>query len=67
MADEKRAISAILKGLTGELTVNGVKYHCVMPVLSLSDEDVANVTTYVRNFWGNKNGEVAVTEVKAAW
>ena len=32
----------------------------------LSDTDIAGVTTYVRNSWGNKAGEIQPAEVKAA-
>lgn len=65
MSDKKRAIDVVLKGRQGDMVVNGVKYNGVMPMLSLSDEDAANVLTYIRNSWGNKGGEVTPDEVKA--
>lgn len=52
-ADVDRAISVILYGLTGEITVNGEKYNSVMTRQALSSEEVANVLTYVYNSWGN--------------
>jgi nitrite reductase (NO-forming) len=64
MADKKRAIHVVLKGLQGDVIVNGKKYNNVMPMLNLSDEDAANVLTYIRNSWGNKDGEVTPAEVK---
>ena len=64
--DPKRAINAILHGLTGKITVNGEEYNSVMPAVALDDEKVANVVTYIINSWGNKGGEVTPADVKAA-
>ena len=64
--DPKRAISAILNGLNGKITVNGQEYDSVMPAVALDDEKVANVVTYIMNSWGNKGGEITPEEVKAA-
>jgi nitrite reductase (NO-forming) len=66
MKDKKRAIGVVLNGLTGDVVVNGQTYNGVMPALGLSDDDVANVLTYVRNSWGNKGDLVTLKEVKAA-
>ncbi|MBP9889369.1 MAG: c-type cytochrome, partial [Leptospiraceae bacterium] len=63
-ANKERAIGILLKGLTGEITVNGQKYNNVMPHLELSDDDIANVLTYVYNKWENKGYEVSIEEVK---
>jgi nitrite reductase (NO-forming)/hydroxylamine reductase len=61
------AVSAVLNGLSGPITVNGNDYNAVMPNLSyLSDSDVANVVTFVMNSWGNPGGEVSSGEVAAA-
>ena len=58
------SISAILKGLSGPITVNGTVYNSVMPAMTnLSDEDIANVLTYVYNSWGNPGGRVEVSQV----
>ncbi|PWK17659.1 copper-containing nitrite reductase [Xanthomarina spongicola] len=68
-ADVKRAISAVVHGLTGEITVNGEKYNSVMTRQSLSDEEVADVLTYVYNSWGNNKTNVTknqVLEVKSS-
>lgn len=50
--------SAVANGLQGEIKVNGETYDGVMPKLGLSDEDIANVSTFVLNSWKNKGGEV---------
>jgi len=60
------AITAVLNGLSGPITVNGVDYNAVMPNLSyLSDSDVADVVTFVMNSWGNPGGSVSSGEVAA--
>jgi nitrite reductase (NO-forming) len=64
MADKDRAIRGIIKGLSGEIMVNGQKYNGVMPPVMLSDEQISQVLTYVRNAWGNEGDIVTVEEVK---
>lgn len=64
-ADKERAISVVKSGLSGPITVNGVKYNSVMPALGMSDEDIANVLTYVYSTWGNSKKTVTPAEVKA--
>lgn len=67
--DVNRAIEIILKGKTGEITVNGKKYNSIMTSQILTDEEVANVLTYVYNSWGNNKSEVTpkmVSKVRSA-
>ncbi len=64
-ADHKRGIQAVVKGLSGEITVNGKKYNSVMPAVALNDDEVANVLTFVLNSFGNKGGEVTPADVAA--
>lgn len=64
-ADSKRAIKTILHGLTGEVTVNGKKFNSVMPAQNLSDDEIANVMTYIYSNWGNNKTEIAPEMVKA--
>ncbi|MCO5143589.1 MAG: copper-containing nitrite reductase [Oligoflexia bacterium] len=64
-ADIKKAISAVKNGLTGKIKVNGEVYNGVMPALGLSDEDIANVLTYVYSSWGNKKQVVTPAIVKS--
>ncbi len=61
--DVGRAIDIVLHGKTGEVVVNGKKYNGIMPAQALSDEEVANVLTYVYGSWGNKAREVKPQEV----
>jgi nitrite reductase (NO-forming) len=62
--DKIRAIKTVTGGLQGKVIVNGKEFNGVMPAWSLSDEDVANVLTYVNNTWGNSGKEVTPQEVK---
>lgn len=63
-ADKQRAIGSLVHGLSGEITINGETYNGVMPALGLSDEDIANVLTFVYNSWGNSGLTVGPDEVK---
>lgn len=63
-ADVKRAIGVVVHGKTGEITVNGKKYNSVMTKQTLTDEEVADVLTYVYNSWGNNKTNVKVTTVQ---
>jgi nitrite reductase (NO-forming) len=60
MADTTRRIRIVLQGLAGPVTINGAPYDSVMPPVTLTDEQVANVLTYVRNSWGNTGEAVTV-------
>ncbi len=61
-----RAVGIVVRGLTGEVTVNNQKYNSVMPAMSqLSDQQIADVLTYVLNTWGNKGGSITVERVAA--
>jgi nitrite reductase (NO-forming)/hydroxylamine reductase len=65
--DPMKMVDAVLNGLSGPVTVNGMDYNSVMPALAyLSDQDVANIATYVLNSWGNAGGEVKSAQVAAA-
>lgn len=58
------SIDAVLHGLSGEITVNGKKYNNMMPKQILSDEEVANVLTYVYHSWGNSKKVITPDMVK---
>jgi nitrite reductase (NO-forming) len=65
MADKERSIRFVLQGQSGEITVNGKKFNAIMaPLNYLSDDDVANVLTYVRNSFGNSGDAVKAEEVR---
>jgi nitrite reductase (NO-forming) len=63
-ADPKRAISIVTHGLTGKITVNGHEYDSVMPPMAqLTDDEVANILTYVMNSWDNPGGQISKEDV----
>ncbi|MCP5470918.1 MAG: c-type cytochrome [Sinobacteraceae bacterium] len=66
LKDKTRAIATVLHGVTGEIVVNGQKFDSAMPPMpQLSDDEIANVLTYVANSWGNKGWLVSSTDVVA--
>jgi mono/diheme cytochrome c family protein len=65
MGDKKKLINIVLKGLDEEIVVNDETYSNVMPPVNyLSDLEIADVLTYVRNSFGNKASQVKEAEVK---
>jgi len=64
-ADKNRAIQTVIFGRQGEVVVNGQKFNNNMPSFPLSDENIANILTFVYNSFGNSGLEVAPEEVKA--
>jgi nitrite reductase (NO-forming) len=63
--DPKRAIGAVLHGLSGKLKVNGSDYDSVMPPMNqLNDDEIANILTYVLNSFGNSGGRILTEDVK---
>lgn len=50
---KEKSISAVIHGLEGPVKVNDKEFNSVMPAQILSDEDAANVLTYVYSMWGN--------------
>ena len=64
-ANIKRAIGIVLKGKTGEITVNGKNYNSVMTSQTISNDEIADVLTYVYNSWGNNKTNVTKAQVDA--
>jgi mono/diheme cytochrome c family protein len=68
--DSSRLIKILLHGLGGPITVAGQSFGVrpdaiAMPSLSgLTDEQIADVLTYVRNDFGEKAGDVSAEQVK---
>jgi nitrite reductase (NO-forming) len=61
--DPQLVPKTILQGLTGKISVNGREYNSVMPPMTqLTDDEVANISTYVLNSWGNRGGRVTKAE-----
>ncbi len=62
--DMERAVKVVTGGLTGKIVVNGKEFNSVMPGWDLSDENIANVLTFVSNSWGNNGKEFKPDFVK---
>lgn len=61
----EEAIHTVIAGRSGEIVVNGKKYNGTMtPLNYLSDDQIANVLTYVRNSFGNEGPAVSADLVK---
>lgn len=57
-------IRGVLMGRSGKITVNNKEYNSTMaPLNYLTDEQIANVLTYVRNSFGNSGDGVSPEEV----
>lgn len=62
--DKNRLIRVLLNGLEGAVEVKGKPYNSLMPSQSfLSDEEIAQVLTYVRQSFENNASEVSAAEV----
>lgn len=60
-----RLIDIVLKGLSDPIEINGEEYNNPMAAHDfLTDQQIADVLTFVRNSFGNKSGPVSVEEVK---
>jgi len=65
LGDKNRIIKIVLNGFSEKVPIDGDTYNNVMPPQNtLTDEEIANVLTYVRNSFGNKATAVKPAEVK---
>jgi mono/diheme cytochrome c family protein len=59
-------IEQVLKGSANKVEIDGEKFNGAMPAQTqLTDEQIADVLSYVRNSFGNKASIVTTAEVKA--
>ena len=66
-ANTGRLPEIILHGMVGPVKVNGKDYNSNMPPMSqLTDDEVANISTYVLNSWGNPGGQVSKADAAKA-
>jgi len=65
LGDKSQLIQIVLKGMNTGVTIDDIEYHNVMAShKDLSDLQIADVLTYVRNSFGNKAKAVTEAEVK---
>jgi len=63
-ANPKRIVEIMMHGLNGPITVNGKEFNSTMPAQTqLTDDEIANIGTYVLNSWGNPGGRITKEEV----
>ncbi|WP_236978947.1 PQQ-dependent sugar dehydrogenase [Membranihabitans maritimus] len=66
LGESSNLINTVLKGVSGEIVVNGVTYNEHMPSFSfLKDDEIAKILTYVRSSFGNEASEVTEEEINA--
>lgn len=70
-ADPTIPVRVVLHGLKGEIVRGGTTYNGVMTPFKgvLSDQEIADILTYVRSSWGNTAAavdEATVADVRAA-
>lgn len=59
-------IQVILKGQSGDIIVNGVKYTGIMPPQDyLTDEQIADILNYIYHNWGNKSSNPVLSPMVA--
>jgi mono/diheme cytochrome c family protein len=62
--DKDKLINVLLKGLVGDIEVNGDQYSQVMPKQNnLTDDEIALILTYIRQNFGNEAGPVLPADV----
>lgn len=60
-----RLVQIMLYGIQGPLEVRGTVYNGVMPAFArLSDAELAAVTTYIRETWGNAGSPIGVDDIE---
>ena len=65
LGDKKQLITLMLKGMNEPIEIDDDEYHNPMPPhKELTDQQIADVLTFVRNNFGNKASPVTANEVK---
>lgn len=65
--DKLKLVRIIIKGMTDRVEIDGEYYDNNMSANpDLTDTQIADVLTYIRNNWSNKASVVTAAEVKAA-
>jgi len=65
LGDKKPLITLMIKGMNEPIEIDDEEYHNPMPPhANLTDQQLADVLTFVRNNFGNKASAVSPGEVK---
>jgi mono/diheme cytochrome c family protein len=63
--DVAKLIKYIVKGFADRVEIDGELYSNAMPAAAdLTDQQIADVLTFIRNNWSNKAGSVTTLQVK---
>lgn len=66
LGPKPKLVQILVKGFNEEVEINGEYYSNPMPAQpQLTNQEIADVLTYVRRSFGNKASYVTLTEVKA--
>ena len=66
LGDKSRLLDILVNGSDVGLVVKGSTYSNAMPSFkALSDKDISNVASYIRNSFGNSAGPITVEDVAA--
>lgn len=64
-ASVHRTVWIILHGQQGSIVVNGIEYNQNMPGNpQLKPLDIAQITTYLYNIWGNSEGVITAPQIE---
>ena len=67
LGSDERIVAAIIRGLAGPIEVKGNVYNGAMPPQPhLTDDQIADVVTYIRSEWGNEAPPVTPDQVAYA-
>jgi len=62
---KEKLVRIVVQGYKEQVEINGEIYYTPMPAQPLlSNQEIADVLTYIRNSFGNKASAVTVSEVK---
>ena len=61
LQDIQATVHSIKYGLHGPIIVNGVKYNNTMAPMGLENDEIADITNYILNSWGNTT-DMIITE-----
>jgi mono/diheme cytochrome c family protein len=65
--DKTKMIEIVIRGQTSNKDTGGKSNQHMMPAYpEMNDQEIADVLTYIRNSFGNKESPVKVSEVKSA-
>lgn len=64
LANPDAVIEQVIKGKTGEIVVNGLKFNSTMPPQTLNDAEIAEVLNYVYSNWENNGTTFTAEQVK---